>query len=357
MEKLLRKYLDPRTPGSLGGVDRFYQGVKSTGVKRSTIEKLLQSSDPYIVNKETRKRFKRNRILVTTLHQQLQIDLADMKLYKNENHGVQYLMFAIDCFSRRASVQTLLSKGASHVKQALKKVMKDLGEPMAIQVDKGKEWYNKTVADLLKRHRVRLFSSENDDVKCALAERLIRTFKARIWRLFRHRLSTQYVDKLPALVYSYNRTIHSAHGMRPIDVRESNSLRVYDALYPVPSKKIKKNPRYRVGDHVRIAKIKGKFEKGYEYRFQEQIYKIAQVINHNVPVYRITSLKGVHVEGTFYEPELSLVRGDVSDRTFPIEKIIKERTRKGKRECLVRWLGYDSDEDSWIECSKVPHST
>ena len=355
MENLLANYLNPRSPGGLGGVERFYQSVKNRNVSRLTAKKLLQSSDPYSVNKETRKRFTRNRILVTNLGQQFQIDLADMRKYKNENDGVQYLLFAIDCFSKMASVQPLASKGAAHVKDALVQVMKDLGEPNKIQVDKGTEFYNATVAALMKRKLVLLFSSENDDIKCSMAERLIKTFKTRIWRLFRLRLSTEYMDKLQDLVYSYNRSVHSAHGMRPIDVKESNSLRVYNALYPEPVKP--RRPLYKVGDCVRISKIKGRFEKGYEYRFQEKIYKVMQVLKHNVPTYRIEDLKGQAVKGQFYEPELSLLRGDIRDRIFPVEKIIRERRRNGKKECLVRWLGYDSEDDTWEECSKVPRST
>ena len=69
------------------------------------------------------------------------MDLADLRTYKNENDGVQYLQFAIDCFSKKASVLPLKSKEGARVKRALETVFKELGEPEKIQVevDRGKE--------------------------------------------------------------------------------------------------------------------------------------------------------------------------------------------------------------------------
>jgi hypothetical protein len=356
----MEKYLNPRNPGSFGGIDRFYESAKDDVIDKVAAKRILQQLDPYSVNKEARKKFKRNPIVVTNMRQQFQMDLADFRKYKEENGGVQHLLFVVDCFSKRASVQPLITKGGTHVKEALEKVFQELGEPERIQVDKGTEWYNNVVKAFLKKHQVHLFSSENDDVKCSMAERLIRTFKTRFWRLFRYRMSTEYVDKLQDFVYSYNRSIHSAHGMRPIDVKQDNSLPVFNTLYAEMLTEKNKVPQYRFGDHVRISRNKTIFDKGYEYRFQERIYQISKVIRHIRPVYEIKTLKGTSIAGKFYEHELSLVGGDINDKTYWIEKIIKERTRNGKRECLVRWLGYDAEDDEWIpksRCMKLLHST
>jgi hypothetical protein len=356
----MEKYLDPKNPGSFGGIERFYESAREDFPDKDAAKRLLQQLDPYTINKETRRKFKRNRIIVINPRQQLQMDLADFRKYRNENNGVQYLLFAIDCFTKKASVQPLLTKGGTHVKEAIKTVFADLGVPQRVQVDKGSEFYNSVVKTYLKKNNITLFSSENDDVKCSMAERLIRTFKARIWRMFRYRMSTTYIDKLQDFVFSYNRSVHSSHGLKPINVNDENSLSVFNTLYGDLLVEKKKFPKFRVGDHVRISKNKGKFEKGYEYRFQERIYRINKVIRHNIPVYELKTIKGSPVAGKFYEHELSLVRGDLNDKTYWIEKIIKERTRKGKRECLVRWLGYDSEDDEWIpktKCTKIHHST
>jgi hypothetical protein len=64
------------------------------------------------------------------------------------------------------------------------------------------------------------------------------------------------------------------------------------------------------------------------------------------------------IKGKFYEAELSLVRGYLQ-REQPIEKILKERTRNKKKQCLVRWLGLGPEHDSWVDkkCMKLTPST
>ncbi|OQV19438.1 hypothetical protein BV898_06552 [Hypsibius exemplaris] len=141
---LLNKYLDARNPGSFGGIDRFFESVKGDVADKKQAQQLLGQLDPYSINKENRKQFPRNRVVLSNMTQQFQIDLANFRRYKDGNKGVQYLMFAIDCFSEKASVQLLLTKSADHVKKALQKVFNEMGEPKRIQVDKAKEFFNST---------------------------------------------------------------------------------------------------------------------------------------------------------------------------------------------------------------------
>ena len=35
--------------------------------------------------------------------------------------------------------------------------------------------------------------------------------------------------------------------------------------------------------------------------------------------------------------------------TFIIEKVLRTRTRGGKKEYFVRWAGYPSSHDSWVD--------
>ncbi|OWA54006.1 hypothetical protein BV898_18429 [Hypsibius exemplaris] len=82
---LLNKYLDARNPGSFGGIDRFFESVKGDVADKKQAQQLLEQLDPYSINKENRKRFPRNRVVVSNMTQQFQIDLADFRRYKDEN--------------------------------------------------------------------------------------------------------------------------------------------------------------------------------------------------------------------------------------------------------------------------------
>jgi len=134
--------------------------------------------------------------------------------------------------------------------------------------------------------------------------------------------------------------------MKPVDVNQKNSLGVFNTLFA--DLLVKQKPKYSIGDAVRIAKEKGKFDKGYEYRFHEQVFTVGKVIRHPIPVYTLKEENGEPVVGKFYESELSKACG-VDDKKWKIDKVIRKRGNK----VLVRWLGYGREYDSWIDKSAL----
>ncbi|GAV06106.1 hypothetical protein RvY_16138 [Ramazzottius varieornatus] len=346
MEALWQKYLDPRHPGSLGGVERLRR-VHDGDEDREKIQRALQHVDTYTIGKPVRPKFKRNRIIVTNLQQQYQADLADMSKYAEQHDGIRHLLAVVDCFSKRALVQPLLTKVGVRVKAALQQVFKELGVPEKLQVDKSSEFYNEVIKTFLVEKDVVLFSTENNDIKCSMVERLIRIPKTRIFQCFRSIYATRYIDRLPDFVYAYNHSVHSAHGKNRT-VQQKNSLSVFNALYGKMLQEKSKVPRYKVGDFDRISTNKLQFEEGYEDNFQPDIYEITKVKRHTVPVYELKNPNSNKaIKGQFYEPELSLVR-DYMNWTYQIQKVLQRPTRNRRREKLVRWLGYGPESDSWI---------
>ena len=66
----------------------------------------------------------------------------------------------------------------------------------------------------------------------------------------------------------------------------------------------KEDPRFKVGDHVRISKYKKVFAEGYIPNWFEQVFMITKVKN-NVPwTYVISNFKGGEPVGTFSKKEL-----------------------------------------------------
>ena len=65
-----------------------------------------------------------------------------------------------------------------------------------------------------------------------------------------------YINKLDDTASEYNNTYHRAIKMKPVDVKNKTHI---DS-----SKKVSdKDPKFKVGDHVRISKCKNNFAKGY----------------------------------------------------------------------------------------------
>ena len=107
-----------------------------------------------------------------------------------------------------------------------------------------------------------------------------------------------YIDKLDGIVNKYNNTYHSTIKMKPVDVKSST--------YIDSSKEINdKDPKFKVGDIVRISKYKTIFAKGYVPNWSEEVFVIKKVKN-TVPWTFVTSdLKGKEIVGTFYKKRIT----------------------------------------------------
>ena len=142
-----------------------------------------------------------------------------------------------------------------------------------------------------------------------------------------------YYDALDDIVNKYNNTVHRTIKMKHIDVT-NHSFAEYN------EESNKKDPKFKVGDHVRIFKYKNIFAKGYTPNCSEEIFIISK-INNTVPwTYFISDMNGEDITGSFYEKELQ----STNQQIFKIEKIIK---RKGNK-LYVKWKGYDDSFNSWI---------
>ena len=81
-----------------------------------------------------------------------------------------------------------------------------------------------------------------------------------------------YVDKLDDIVNKYNNTYHSTIKMKPVDVKSNT--------YIDSSKEINdEDPRFKIGDIVRISKYKNIFAKGYVPNWSEKVFVIKKVKN------------------------------------------------------------------------------
>ena len=106
-----------------------------------------------------------------------------------------------------------------------------------------------------------------------------------------------YIDKLDDIVNEYNNTYHRTIKMKPTDVKNNT--------YIDSSKEVNdKDPKFKVGDHVKISKYKNIFAKGYTPNWPEKVFVIKKVENTFPRTHVINDLNGEEISGTFYEKEL-----------------------------------------------------
>ena len=143
-----------------------------------------------------------------------------------------------------------------------------------------------------------------------------------------------YIDKLDGMVHKYNNKKHTAIKMKPIDVK--------DNTYIDFGKEANDNdPKFKVGDHVRISKHIDIFAKGYTPNWFEEIFVIKKIKNTVPWTYVINELNGEEITETFYEKGLQ----KIDQQEFRIEKVIKKKGDK----LYVKWKGYDNSFNSWID--------
>ena len=223
------------------------------------------------LHKPVRNKFKKRRVLVNGIDKIWAADLVDMQAFSKFNRGIKYLLAVIDVFSKYGYLIPLKDKTGKSVASALKTIFKER-KPEKMWVDKGKEFYNKDVKELIE-----LYSTENEE-KSSVVEIWIKTMKERMWKYFTDNNTNHYVNILPDLVEDYNDMRHSSIKMMPVEAsKKKNELTVWRYLYPEDLEISDIKPNFSIGDKVRISKKKKTFEKGYTTRWTEEIFTIVEV--------------------------------------------------------------------------------
>ena len=296
---LKKFYLDPKFPGSYSGAYKFYQEVKNIHPKVTLkkVNEFLKSQDAYTLHKRTRKP-KFRRTLVFKPRDLWQIDLLDMQKYSKENDGYRYICVIIDCFSRYVWVKPLKNKtGKATVKALALLLMNE--RPKLIQADQGTEFFNRDVKRMLEAFGPKLYHTYTDK-KAAIVERVQRTLRGRLGRLFTKRGNFKWIDKIDDIVTAYNNTHHSSIKMKPADVDEEHIANIFFNSLP----NLKKTIKFSNGDRVRILIKKNQFAKEFEKSWSEEIFKIKRIQNTNPITYLIEDLDGEDIIGGFYTEEL-----------------------------------------------------
>ena len=154
----------------------------------------------------------------------------------------------------------------------LKKILSDSNrKPNKIWVDQGSDFYHKSFKDFWKINNIEMYSTYNEG-KSVVAERFIRTLKNKIFKHMTAISKNVYFDVLDDIVDKYNNTVHRTIKMKPIEVTDN-----YYAGYNRFANK--KNPKFKVGDNVRISKYKNIFAKGYTLNWSEEFFIINKIKN------------------------------------------------------------------------------
>ena len=158
-------------------------------------------------------------------------------------------------------------KGVSIV-AAFQSILKQSNrKPNKIWVDKGSEFYYASFKNGCKTMILLCIQHIGNEGKSVVAERFIRILKSKIYKHMISISKNVYIDKLDDIVDKYNDTYHTAIKMKLIDVKDNTYINTDKEIND-------KDPKFKVGDHVRISKYKDIFAKGYTPNWSEEVFLI-----------------------------------------------------------------------------------
>ena len=130
-----------------------------------------------------------------------------------------------------------------------------------------------------------MYSTFNEG-KSVVAERFIKTLKNKVFKYMTTISKNVYIYVLNDIINRYNNTVHKTIKIKPIAA--SNDVECNEDSN-------KKNPKFKIGDRVKISKYKNKFAKGYVSNWSEDVFIVNEIKNTVPLTYTISNLNGVKV--------------------------------------------------------------
>ena len=339
LKDLKQRYGTPGDPIYMAGISTI-KDEYSNLLTVKEIRDFLAQSRTYTVH-YAYKPVKFNPYYIWSLRQRIQVDLTETSKISKYNNGYNYILVAIDCFSRKIWVKLLKTKTAEEVLSSFKAIMKETGHFSSVESDQGKEFLNKDFKNFCKQHRISMKIPYNHG-HAPHVERVQSTLQNLIYKYITSTMNFRFIHKLQSFVDTYNNRKHRMTQLTPNQgelPKNHDHIRLMHQKY-YNSVKPTKIIRFNVGDFVRIARLKPKFGRGYDKTSPEEIYKVTRIITEFPRVlFKISTLDGEDVIGSFYQEQLTKV---TNQDEYIIEKVI----RKKKGEVLVKFLGYEKPE--WI---------
>ena len=109
-----------------------------------------------------------------------------------------------------------------------------------------------------------MYSTHNKE-KFVVAEIFIRTLKNKIYKYMASIPKNEYIGKFNDISNKYNDTYNSKIKMKPVDLKSSTYIKTNKEIND-------KDPKFKIGDIVRISKLKNIFVKGNVLNWSEEVF-------------------------------------------------------------------------------------
>lgn len=305
-------YTDVSNPVSFSTPIKIFYAAKKKdkSITLELVKNVLLALDSFSLHRGVRK-VKGRRYISPGLNKYFQIDLMVLNPETARvNSFNNYILICIDTFSRKLFAKPLKTKSGIEVSKNMELIINDNHgiPPSKIVSDKGKEFLNVHFQNLMKRYKIKHFTTENVQ-HAAIAERVIRTLREKIGKYITYKNSKSFISELNDFVEGYNKKPHRAlpREMAPSEVNKTNELMVWKHQF---AKHFRKAPglygknKAKVGDIIRLSEWQGRFKKSGNITFTKEKFIITHVLETKPRTYKVSDLKGEEILGVFYPSEI-----------------------------------------------------
>ena len=197
-------------------------------------------------------------------------------------------------------------------------------KPNKVWVDKGSKFYSRSMKSLLQNNDVEMYSAHNEG-KSVIAERFIKTLKNKIYEYLTSISSNIYIDKSEDIDKKYNNTYHTTIKMKRVIIKSNTNIDCSNEIND-------KNPKFEIGDIVRISKYKNIFEIVCTPNWSDKVFRLKKlkILCCGHMLLMILTVK--KLLEYFTKKNWKQIK-----EKFIIEKVIKRKVSK----LYVEWKGYN----------------
>ena len=279
----------------------------------------------------------------------------DTFFFEFENEPKKRIILGIDGFSRKLAAVAVKNLSANVVSKAVNDIIRQL-QPERIMVDKGREFNNSTVMNVLKQNNIQHIVA-NPPYKSSIAERAGRTIKNHLFKAMQARGDTKWSQMLKKTVEAYNNRKHRIIKMSPNEAHKAkNEASVWFSLRDKAWKEMKPPAEYKLSlnQAVRIQIDGGPLVKSYFETFSTQVYFIScRYSQSNVHRYRLKDKSNNPiVNRSFTYNQLKKVIVNEST-VYRVEKVLHVKLINGISYSFIKWKGYSNTFNSYIPTAEL----
>lgn len=311
---LRRAYYDVNSPFAFRGRAQLLRFAKTRRIKAKDVDEWLRQQPTYVLHKQPVRKFPRSKIYAPSQHALWEADLTYMDKLARWNDGYKYLLVVVDVFSKLAAVQAMKKRTATETVRAFKRILTSMrATPRQLRTDRGREFTGQTFSRLMRTRNINHYTTQDEDIKAGVVERLHRTLKSIIYRYLTANNTRRYIGQLQRIVSSYNNSVHSSIGLAPAEVQQRHRQLIYQKLYGGEHEQTARhNPKLRLGDPVLLALKHTKFTRGHQEHWRRRVFYVSDIKRHYPFRYSLQRENGQAVPGTFYKHQLQRVNPNIN---------------------------------------------